>query len=298
MPVRQHTGGRKHPVPGPIRASADALARRVLRGIHRLGFLAGRLRDRGNEIELLHRSMGFAALALVTLIPLLIVIAAAAPFRHRGFALWIVDGMALSGQSARSVEEVFSPPREVISTTGTFSLVALAVFGLTFASSVQTGYRKAWELSVGAWHRAWRQTVWAVALIVYLYAEVQTRAVLTGPARTTVIVVTGIAFFWWGQAILLGGAIPPRVLLPGALATMAGLVGLRIFSSLVFAPLIVSNAISYGAVGTVLIVESWLAGVGFVVFGGALLGRHLNDKPGPPAPPEPPASAKPPARPT
>jgi membrane protein len=55
---------------------------------------------------------------------------------------------------------------------------------------------------------------------------------------------------------------------------MAGLGGLRVFSSLVFSPLIVSNAVSYGAVGTVLIVTSWLVGVGFVVFGGALVGRY------------------------
>jgi membrane protein len=40
-----------------------------------------------------------------------------------------------------------------------------------------------------------------------------------------------------------------------------------------FAPLIVTNALSYGAAGTVLVVESWLIGVGFVVYGGALFGR-------------------------
>jgi membrane protein len=38
-----------------------------------------------------------------------------------------------------------------------------------------------------------------------------------------------------------------------------------------------SNAGAYGPVGTVLTVESWLVGVGFVVFGGALVGRHIRD---------------------
>jgi len=56
---------------------------------------------------------------------------------------------------------------------------------------------------------------------------------------------------------------------------MLGLVGLRWFSTLVFTPLVAANALSYGAVGTVLVVESWLTGVGFVIYGGALLGRHL-----------------------
>ena len=61
---------------------------------------------------------------------------------------------------------------------------------------------------------------------------------------------------------------------------MLGLVGLRAFSSLVFSPLIITNAVTYGAVGTVLIVQCYLIGVGFVVIGGALLGRHVHESRG------------------
>lgn len=38
-----------------------------------------------------------------------------------------------------------------------------------------------------------------------------------------------------------------------------------------------TNALSYGAVGTVLVVSSWLIGVGFVVYGGALFGRWFTE---------------------
>ena len=65
--------------------------------------------------------------------------------------------------------------------------------------------------------------------------------------------------------------------MPGAVATMAFLAGLRAFSALVFEPLIVANAVTYGAVGTVLIVQSWLIGVGWVVYGGQLFGRWFHD---------------------
>jgi membrane protein len=58
---------------------------------------------------------------------------------------------------------------------------------------------------------------------------------------------------------------------------VAFLAGLRVFSALVFEPLIVTNALTYGALGTVLIVQSWLIGVGWVVYGGQLLGRWLDD---------------------
>ena len=65
--------------------------------------------------------------------------------------------------------------------------------------------------------------------------------------------------------------------LPGAVATVVCLGGLRIFSGLVFEPLIIRNAVSYGALGTVLIVQSWLIGVGWVVYGGQLFGRWFHD---------------------
>ncbi|MDF2256774.1 ribonuclease BN [Streptantibioticus ferralitis] len=232
----------------------------------------------GKEVELMHRAMGFAALAVVTLAPLLILVAAADPFKRRGFALWVVDGMGLSGSSAHSVQRLFAAPGLVLSATSVFSVPALVVFGLTFAASVQTGYEKIWGLPSGPWHKVWRQAVWLAALTAYLYAEVQSGQVLqrgwaASSLRVTLTLLFGVLFFWWGQWFLIGGRVHWRALLPGAAATMVGLVGLRGFSVLVFAPLIVSNAISYGALGTVLVVQSWLIGVGYVVFGGALLGQ-------------------------
>ncbi len=103
------------------------------------------LNRRGRELELLHRAMGFATLALVTLAPLLIVVAAADPLGHGGFALWLVDGMDLSGRSARALTDVFTPPRKVIGTTSALSVALLALFGLSFASSVQNGYEHVWR---------------------------------------------------------------------------------------------------------------------------------------------------------
>lgn len=68
---------------------------------------------------------------------------------------------------------------------------------------------------------------------------------------------------------------------------MLGLFGLRVFSRLVFSPLIASSAVAYGPFGTVLVIQFWLVGVVVVVFGGALLGRLLHDEPARPAtPPE------------
>ncbi|MFC8513366.1 ribonuclease BN [Streptomyces sp. NPDC057257] len=249
---------------------------RSARWWHRSGL--GELHRRGRELELLHRAMGFATLALVTLAPLLIVVAAADPLGHGGFALWLVDGMDLSGRSAKALSDVFGPPSKVVGTASAWSVALLAVFGLSFAASVQNGYERIWKPSPGPWHRIWRQAVWLVVLMAYVYAQVETRNVLHGTARIPLSMAVGILFFWWGPHFLLNRQVRWRHLLPGALATMAGLVGLRWFSYLVFTPLLVTNAVSYGPVGTILVVESWLVGVGFVVYGGALVGRLLCER--------------------
>ncbi len=252
---------------------------RLLRGLHHAAKWVGAhpLVRRGRQLELMHRATGFATMTLVTLAPLLIVVAAADPLRRGGFAAWLADGMGLSGRSARVITRIITPPRAVVDATSVWGGVALGIFGVALGGGVQNGYERVWDLPPGPWHRVWRQATWLVVLTAYLYQEEQTREAVGGLPRMAMFLATGLVFFWWSQYFLLGGQVRGRRLLPGAIATAVGLMGLRGFSWLVFQPLIVDNAVSYGAVGTVLVIESWLIGVGFVVFGGALLGRWLSE---------------------
>jgi membrane protein len=244
-----------------------------------------RLKDlyrNGKEFGLMGRAMGFAALAMLTVFPLLVVVAAAGAASYHGLARWVAYGMSLNGSSARAVIQLFSAPARVLGTTSVFSVLLLAVFGVTFAGSVQTEFERAWGLPAGPWHKIWRQAVWLIVLIAYIYAAA-TVAPLThhAPAatvsRVSVAVVLGIIFFWWGLRFLVGGRVSYLAAMPGAVATVTFLAGLRAFSALVFKPLIVSNALTYGTLGTVLIVQSWLIGVGWVVYGGQLFGRWFHD---------------------
>jgi membrane protein len=236
----------------------------------------------GKEFELMQRALGFAALALLTVIPLLILIAAASPTPQHGLAGWVIYGMGLNGSSADAVTRLFSAPARVLGTTSIFSAVLLAVAGISFAGSVQAGFERIWGLPAGPWHKIWRQAVWATGLVAYIYAAATVGTATHGglaetAGRLAVAVVLGIAFFWWGLRFLVGGRVSYLAAMPGAAATLVGLGGLRVFSGLVFEPLIVRNAVSYGALGTVLIVQSWLIGVGFVLYGGQLVGRWFHD---------------------
>jgi membrane protein len=234
------------------------------------------------EFELMQRALGFAALAILTLVPLLVVVAATGPAPHRGLAWWVVYGMDLTGPSAGAVTRLFSAPARVLGTTSVFSALLLAVAGVSFASSVQAGFEKIWGLPAGHWHKIWRQAAWLVVLIGYTYAEATVGTVAHGGlaetmGRVAVEVLLSIAFFWWGLRFLVGGRVTYLAAMPAAVATTAAMAGLRAFSGLAFEPLIAMNAVSYGALGTVLIVQSWLIGVGWTVYGGQLFGRWFHD---------------------
>ncbi|MGW0732390.1 YhjD/YihY/BrkB family envelope integrity protein [Streptomyces sp. NPDC002851] len=251
-----------------------------------VGSAAARGWRRGSELEVMHRSMGFAALGFLTLVPLLIVVSAADPANARGFAAWLGEGIGVSTVAQEEVEGLFTQPRQVLETTTAFGLATLCVFGLTFGWSIQTGYEKVWELPTARWHTMWRHAVWAAVLIGYLFGSAritQHRApegytFLTSLWHFSATGVSTLLFFWWSQRMLLGGRVGWLALLPGAIATLIGLTGLRVVSRYAFSPLIASNAVTYGPFGTVLVVQSWLVGVGVVVFGGALVGRLLHEE--------------------
>jgi membrane protein len=199
----------------------------------------------------MQRAIGFAALAILTVIPLLIVVAAANSARHHGLGEWVVYGMGLTGSSADAVTRLFSAPARVLGSTSVFSAVVLSVSGVAFGGSVQAGYERIWGLPAGPWNKIWRQAVWVVALIAYIYAAATVGTVTHGgpaetAARVAVAVVLGIAFFWWGLRFLVGGRVSYL-------------------------------AVSYGALGSFLIVQSWLIGVGWVIYGGQLFGRWFHD---------------------
>ncbi|MEU2953998.1 ribonuclease BN [Streptomyces xanthochromogenes] len=237
---------------------------------------------RAKGLELGQRALGFAAVGFLTLVPLLIVVSAADPGQGRGFAQWLGAGLGVSAPARERIGQLFAQPTQTVCTTTAFGLATLAAFGVTFGAAVQTGYEKIWDLNPARWHARWRHVLWLGVLVGYLYLSATAALWHSSWAATTGAALSTVLFFWWSQRVLLSGRIAWRALLPGAVATVAGLYGLRVFSRLVFSPLIASSAVAHGPVGTVLVIQSRLVGVGVVVLGGALVGRLLDEQLGRP----------------
>ncbi|MFG2761437.1 ribonuclease BN [Streptomyces wuyuanensis] len=243
--------------------------------------------EEGGDLELINRSLGFAAMSFLTLVPLMIVLAAADPPQAAGFAHWLSRALSTSSAAELEIQQLFAPPRRVLRATTSFSLAVLALFGVTFAAAVQTGYEKVWDLEParsGSSHARvlTRHVLWLCLLVGYVLVFTNTplrsESVITTAQGTAGAVLITLMVLWASQKILLGGRAEWKALLPGALASTVGLLGLRLFSHLVFSPLIVASAVAYGTVGTILVVQTWFVGVGFVLYGGALVGRVLYEE--------------------
>ena len=243
---------------------------------------AQRVWRENQELELMHRALGFAALGLVTLIPLLLVVSAADPIGGREFPGWLAAALGLSTQAARDLGPVFGQSKTALSATSALGLAGLAAFGLSFVSAVQVGFERIWALPPARLMSVWRRVVWLAGLVGFLFVAADTSLLPTDSwLRTIVQILVATAgstcFFWWTARFLLAGRVNWMPLLPGAMLTAAGLVGLRLFSAVVFSPLVISSATAYGAIGTVVVITSWLIGIGFVLFGGGMLGRLLME---------------------
>ncbi|MFE7549684.1 ribonuclease BN [Streptomyces gardneri] len=241
-------------------------------------FRAGHRWGPVSDFDLWQRSLGFAALGFLTLVPLLIVVSAAGAGSGQGFAEWVGDALGVSEAARAEIGRLFALPGQVWRTTTAFGLALLTVFGLSFGTVVQSGYEKVWDLPPARWRARWRHVLWLAVLIGALYLFAASSFWRDVPVRDALSLVAGALFFWWSQRLLLGGRVAWISLLPGALLTVFGLFGLRIFSRFVFSPLIASSAVTYGPFGAFLVIQTWLVAVGVVVFGGALTGRLVADE--------------------
>jgi uncharacterized BrkB/YihY/UPF0761 family membrane protein len=228
------------------------------------------------------RALVLGGQAFTTIIPLLIVLAAAAP---RKDPTALADGLAtrfrVTGASAEAIRALFERPPGA---TGAITLTGVAVLLfalLSLTRSLQRAYEAAWQLpAMGV-----RGTLNGVTGIGLLISSFLVLSLLVGllrhvPAGSVLAfvlrVVTSTAVWLLLQSLLLSRRVPIRRLLAGSIVAGAGSAVLSVYSALWMPRLIESNAGRYGIIGVTFAMLTWLIVVGFAVVVVAVMSAELG----------------------
>ncbi|WP_436771370.1 YhjD/YihY/BrkB family envelope integrity protein, partial [Yinghuangia sp. YIM S09857] len=242
----------------------------------------GRSVARALEIQITDRMMALAAQAFLALMPLVIVVAVAAP---DSVSTGLVDAMRTkvglgNGSTTRNVQTLATSAAETGVTVLGFLLVLLSA--TSFSRALQRVYERSWRLSPGGLRSAWRPLAWIVGMIAYFVLLGFTFKVTHGGGPMTALRMTmaaggSIALWWWTPFVLLSGRVRWRALLPTALATAVGTLALGAVSAKYVPHLLSTNERRYGTIGVAFAIESWLVVLFAVVLGATVLGAVMAD---------------------
>jgi len=154
--------------------------------------------------------------------------------------------------------------------------------GIAAAAALQEIYEQAFDLS----HRrikdlphrlAWLATLIGASLLTGMAGPGLRHA--GGPALLAVAGLVWATGFWWlTMRILLAGRISWRALFPAACATGVLYVAMQTVFSLVFSAMVISDEHTYGPIGTIFALLSYLIAIGVVVILGAVAGRAWHER--------------------
>ncbi len=230
--------------------------------------------------------MVLAALILMMFFPFLITLAAVSPLRSGGAAEIIVRRLGLDHDAALAVQRLLTPDSGGGAAQASWTVVGavwLCLGGLSLAGSVQAIYQRAFRVPSAGIRGVPGQLAWLAGLIVFLAGTTATGAALTSTVAGQVchaLLVTAAlgVFLWAGAWTLLRAHVRWRELLPCAVFTTIGLTGLGVCSRLLFSQSIVANEHTYGEIGVVFTLLSWLIGLGVVLTGGAIVGVWYRER--------------------
>lgn len=216
----------------------------------------------------------FGAGLLASLLPFLILLSTFANARVDNY---IALRLGLNRVAAGVVTHLFGSSHLALNAATAISVVFIISGTLAVASSLQQIYEKAFHLGHRGRRNLLRLPVWVIALCVTVALE----SLVVPPARdipggvglvAVISFVIMTLFFWWTIHFLLAGRLPWRTLLPAAIVTGILFAGFGIFSSFYFSRTIISNSKTYGAIGAVFSIMTWLIATGAMIILGAVAG--------------------------
>jgi uncharacterized BrkB/YihY/UPF0761 family membrane protein len=247
--------------------------------------LAVRCLRRFGAINGRDRALVLGGQAFTTIIPLLIVVAAAAA-RQGPTAL--ADRLAtrfhVTGSSAQAIRTLFERPPGATGTITIAGVVVMLFSLLSLTRYLQRTYEAAWQLpAMGV-----RGTVHGMTAIGLFIASLLVLSLLVGvlrqaPAGSVLAVVLRIvvntAVWLLLQRLLLSRRVSIRRLLPGSVVIGAGSAILTLYSALWMPRVIEGNAGKYGIIGITFALLTWLIVVCFCLVVAAVISAEIGGAP-------------------
>jgi membrane protein len=242
---------------------------------------AGVAWTRLNAVDFMNSSLQFAALGVLCLFPFLILISAGTGHDLRQT---LIIRMGLDHHAAQDVNGLISAGNHAVTTLDVFGGVLVILGAIGIASTLQGWYERVYGLPPARtwWRQLANRLLWLAGFVFYLASQELIGRELSGVAgRIPIYVVTfviALVFYTWTLHVLLLGRLRWTELLPGGLTTAVCVTGLGVFSSLLFSGQIVSSDSDYGPIGVMMILLSYLIGVGVCLHLGAVAGRAWNER--------------------
>jgi membrane protein len=231
------------------------------------------------EIDFVDEATPFGAGLLISVVPFLILLSA--------FASERIDDdielhLGLDHQAANIVTHLFNNASPAINLATVTSALIVIAGSIAVVTSLQEIYEKVF----GVEHRGRRDLprvlIWTVLMIgAVAAAGTVDRGLLDLPGGAVLVEVLMFVlvtlFIWWTMRFLLAERVAWRVLGPSAVATGICSAGLAVFSKLYFSSSIISDDKTYGAIGAVFSITTWLIAIGAALLLGAVAGAAWRE---------------------
>ena len=233
-----------------------------------------------DTMDFINRGVVFAATLLLCLFPFLIVVSALA---GRPAAKSLTRYTGLNGQAAADIGHLFASSAATSSAVvGTASMVFFVFGGIAAAAALQEIYEQAFDRPHRRIKDLPHRLAWLAVLIGASLLSGWAGPGLRHAGGPVLLAVAGLVWatgFWWlTMRILLAGRISWRALFPAACATGVLYVAMQMVFSLVFSAMVISDEHTYGPIGTIFALLSYLIAVGVVVILGAVAGRAWHER--------------------
>ncbi len=224
-----------------------------------------------------------AAYLFLTVLPLLLVYSSYIYSDPEALAKRVEHRLGLGASTSRLLDAVLAGSSGHKISAAAIAVIDLFFFGLGFGRVLQLAHARSWEIDLrkGVVRDQVRylEVLGMIAVITLLFT-LQTKALQGDPAWIGWVLDIGwfallLGFFVWAPRLLLHNRVAAQDILPGAIFTMLGLVGIRAISGLLLKHWLDWYSTTYGALGIVMAIFFWLIIIATILILAAALSPAL-----------------------